>query len=201
MLKASVSKSCGTTAPAWDGPGLAADDGSFAAQDQQNGQEEGGPQTSSTGCGTDGAEGRPNSPKEPADLEAEERELDRARLADLQSDCSHIRELRAFVADFMSKARETLEIGSPLLRGTGTEQSSLPAQQCSSAVTSATETPLLEPGRGEAAAPARKVQAVEKIVASDLSIPGTEAPGTSGLESRAAMMAGFLVQVILDKGA
>lgn len=42
-------------------------------------------------------------PKELADLSASAQELERDRLSDLQADSSHIQELRAIVAEFVSK--------------------------------------------------------------------------------------------------
>lgn len=93
MLRAPTSKRGGTLAPAW---GV----GGNEELDNNN---------------TDNAAtalGHPSSQKALIDFEAEDRDLERARCADIQVDGSHIKQLRTLVAGFVRNSR-TLGTVSP----------------------------------------------------------------------------------------
>lgn len=118
LLSVATCQDCSSDpiAPAWDGRMSAggSSDVAFQAVRDRSSDERMAPHTpKNTGtlgnieCTDEPRRPQPNSPapKELSDISADAQELERARRSDLQADQSHVRELRALVAEFVLKGR------------------------------------------------------------------------------------------------
>lgn len=206
ILAAASTKKCGAIAPAWGGPSFPrAGDGdtdNFSHHDQSGRHQEKRDPQADPAPGGNSAEGKkseppPQSSKELADFELERQELERARSEDLQTDCSHVQQLRALVAEFVHGTRKPRT--RRLLSGSAAHpdhRDPLPPQDRDDPVhfsNVAREDPMV-PKTGNSVGE-KVADKHEAGTSTDLTPPLTRRPHSAELGSRAGFVAQLLVQV------